>query len=625
MINMLAKAQKSWAAKAILTLTALSFMSLFGVSGYLSSAGKNRPVIKVDNMELSQGEFQYLLQREQNAVRGLLGDDFDEDDSVRAEMIQKIANREVMALIVDRTAKKYDISISDAIVQSVIFSLPQFQIDGKYSPQLMKTFLSKSGVSDAEYIRSIRRDIERQILLGAALNNFYPPKILSQYLAKMTGQKRVFEYVTIDEQKLPIERKISDDEVEQYYSDFAPDFVEPERRDADFIIISNDDVMKSITVDDDEIETYYQDNIADYETPETREVLQIMFDDEQSANKAYFELKSGKDFYAVAKDMLSQSKEDTDFGNVSKDMLIDELKDEVFALPSGGFSKPISSENGWHIVKVAKIVPMHKMDRRQARRDIVAKIKEDKLYDNMYEFVANIEDKFGAGESLENVATQMGYKLYEVKGLAEDGTYAKTAKSTDEIVKSPDFIDTMFSYNIGEVSQALETERGFVIVSVKNIEDSRPKTVDEVRGQIEKMWAENERAVIAQEIVNDVMHDLENGDNLKDIAARFNLKYVQTKPLSRGEQSGDLTVANVMELFHEQLMSPKVLTHGKAQTIVQASSSKTEAPKLSANETAMIESNAAYAYSADMANRIMNDFARDYDVRVKYRLMGLQD
>lgn len=625
MINMLAKAQKSWAAKAILTLTALSFMSLFGVSGYLSSAGKNRPVIKVDNMELSQGEFQYLLQREQNAVRGLLGDDFDEDDNVRAEMIQKIANREVMALIVDRTAKKYDISISDAIVQSVIFSLPQFQIDGKYSPQLMKTFLSKSGVSDAEYIRSIRRDIERQILLGAALNNFYPPKILSQYLAKMTGQKRVFEYVTIDEQKLPIERKISDDEVEQYYSDFAPDFVEPERRDADFIIISNDDVMKSIMVDDDEIETYYQDNIADYETPETREVLQIMFDDEQSANKAYFELKSGKDFYAVAKDMLSQSKEDTDFGNVSKDMLIDELKDEVFALPSGGFSKPISSENGWHIVKVAKIVPMHKMDRRQARRDIIAKIKEDKLYDNMYEFVANIEDKFGAGESLENVAKQMGYKLYEVKGLAEDGTYAKTAKSTDEIVKSPDFIDTMFSYNIGEVSQALETELGFVIVSVKNIEDSRPKTVDEVRGQIEKMWAENERAVIAQEIVNDVMHDLENGDNLKDIAARFNLKYVQTKPLSRGEQSGDLTVANVMELFHEQLMSPKVLTHGKAQTIVQASSSKTEAPKLSANETAMIESNAAYAYSADMANRIMNDFARDYDVRVKYRLMGLQD
>ena len=139
------------------------------------------------------------------------------------------------------------------------------------------------------------------------------------------------------------------------------------------------------------------------------------------------------------------------------------------------------------------------------------------------------------------------------------------------------------------------------------------------------MWAENERAVIAQEIVNDVMHDLENGDNLKDIAARFNLKYVQTKPLSRGEQSGDLTVANVMELFHEQLMSPKVLTNGKAQTIVQASSSKTEAPKLSANEMAMIESNAAYAYSADMANRIMNDFARDYDVRVKYRLMGLQD
>jgi len=322
---------------------------------------------------------------------------------------------------------------------------------------------------------------------------------------------------------------------------------------------------------------------------------------------------------------LSQSKEDTDFGNVSKDMLIGELQDAVFALQKGAVTKPILSENGWHIMKVTKIHPMSKMPKDKARRDIIEKIKEDKLYDNMYAFVGAIEDRFGAGETLADVAKSMGHKIYEVRGLAEDQTLSNAPKEWDAIVKSADFVDAVFSYNVDEVSQALETDKGFVIVSVKNIVDSRPKTVDEVRDQIENMWEENERSVIAQEIVNDVIHDLENGDKLKDIAARFNLKYIKTKPLSRGQQSGDLSVMNIMDLFHEDLNTPKVLTNGKVQTIVLASDSVTQAPQLSADEMAMIESNAAAAYDADMANVIMNSFAKDYDVRVKYRLMGLQD
>ena len=56
MMTKIRSVQDSWAAKSILILTALSFMSLFGVSGYLSSAGKNRPIIKVDDIIVYQDE-----------------------------------------------------------------------------------------------------------------------------------------------------------------------------------------------------------------------------------------------------------------------------------------------------------------------------------------------------------------------------------------------------------------------------------------------------------------------------------------------------------------------------------------------------------------------------------------
>ena len=52
MMSKIRKMQDSWVAKSIFILTALSFMSLFGISGYIYNAGQNRTVIKVDDMSL---------------------------------------------------------------------------------------------------------------------------------------------------------------------------------------------------------------------------------------------------------------------------------------------------------------------------------------------------------------------------------------------------------------------------------------------------------------------------------------------------------------------------------------------------------------------------------------------
>ena len=66
MISKIRKYQDSWLTKAILALTALSFMSLFGITGYVNSANKNRAVIKVDNIEILQDEMNVKLN---NSIR----------------------------------------------------------------------------------------------------------------------------------------------------------------------------------------------------------------------------------------------------------------------------------------------------------------------------------------------------------------------------------------------------------------------------------------------------------------------------------------------------------------------------------------------------------------------------
>ena len=73
------------------------------------------------------------------------------------------------------------------------------------------------------------------------------------------------------------------------------------------------------------------------------------------------------------------------------------------------------------------------------------------------------------------------------------------------LLKSNDFVDTAFSYNVDEVSQVVETDEGLMVLKVNKIVDAHPKSVDEVRGEIEALWEVNERGAIAQEIVNDVI------------------------------------------------------------------------------------------------------------------------
>ena len=159
MINKLAKAQKSWIAKFILILTALSFMSLFGVTGYINSAGSNRTVIKVDNIEISQAQFSYLLQREINTARHLLGDRFDLTDEMRQALIQAQTQQLVQDAVLDRTEAKYHVSFRPALVQSVIFNDPAFKdASGNFNRDVFRQVLSRGGTTEEE----LGGDIDRE-------------------------------------------------------------------------------------------------------------------------------------------------------------------------------------------------------------------------------------------------------------------------------------------------------------------------------------------------------------------------------------------------------------------------------------------------------------------------------
>lgn len=626
MMNKLAKAQKSWLSKFILILTALSFMSLFGVSGYIMGANNNKPVIKVDDITISQNEFAFLFEQEQQMARNLFGDNLQINDEIRNAMLQGLVDRELTNAIMQRTAEKYHIVISDELVRKIIYSQAEFlDSNGNFSLERLRRVLAASGWTEQKYINSLKKDIIKQQIIQNPVANVNVPKVMADKLAQVESQQKVFKYITVDPSKLKIDRKISKEEMEQYYEDFNSNFVEPEKRDVSFIVLSLDDMAAQYTPDKSEIETYYQENIEQFEVPETRKVLQMAFENKEDADKAMTELKGGKDFYTVAENVAQQSKALTELGYVSKDMLIADMADDVFAAKNGEIAGPVKSDMGWHIMKVTDIKSGSKMNKAEAKNKIISALRKEKAYDEAYRVSSQIEDQIGGGATLEKIAKEMNTKIYAVKGLSEDGQSAQAPAKYSNILKSTDFVDAAFSYNVGESSQVFETDDGFSVVRVDAIIDAHPIAMEKVAGEIEKMWELNERSAIAQEIVNDVMHDLENGDSIDEVTQRFALNLKTTKPVLRSENFEGLSQPSMIELFQERLGSPKLLTRGDSKMIVVASKI------IGANEKASdaildgVKRRAKVDLAQDFASQLVSSFGEDYDVRVKYRLIGLAD
>ena len=627
MISKIRKYQDSWITKSILALTALSFMSLFGISSYVSSAGKNRAVIKVDKLEILQDEMNVKLNNNIRKAQNMFGDSIEINDAMRKNILSNLVKENLTSMIIAREAQKEGVSISDELIQQIIATQPEFMdASGRFNPEALRRQLSYFDMSEQEYINELRQNILDRHLVYSPVTGVKFPQFMNDYIAKIENQQKVFNYVEVNPSSLKIDRTISDEEIEQYYQDFAPQFEEAERRDVSFIELKVSDLSKGYIPSEDEIKDYYKENSDTYITPEKRQVLQMVFDTEENANEAFALLQKGQDFYQVAADKANQDKETTNLGNVTTDSLLPELTEDAFDAKLNQVVGPINSEFGWHILKITNITPKKETPLSSVRNKIISLLQQEQAYDQALTVVSEIEDKIGAGSDLKSISEEYKSKIYQVKGLKDDGNYSSLSNSKfKDLVTSSDFLENAFSYNQNEISQTVETEDGFVLLSVNNIQDAHIKDLDIVKPEIIKIWTENEKSAIAQEIVNDVVADLDNGENLADIANRFNIKLKTTSPLKRGESFAGLNTIQTAEAYQTPLNEYKLLTNAGSTIIVTPTKVINTTKAVSKKQKDDINLRMQKETEQNLASELIDAYAKDMDVRVKYRLLGLED
>ena len=626
MITKLAKAKDNWFFKILSAAVAVSFISLFGVTGYITTASQNQTVVQVGKRKIMQSEFSYRLQKELNALKNLSGDDYEISDEIRTLVSENVLQQLIDENVLDQAMLKYNIHFPKAFVQRIIFTQPEFlnPANGQFHPEIFKRYLSNIGMSEDEYVAFVQRTMARKMMITDLLVPFNVPQALSNAVAKMDNQRKSFKYTIVSPQDMKVERKISDEEIQQYFADFSENFEIPETRDAKVLFVSNDYIINKYAADEQSIRDYFEQHQKELDQPEKREVLQTVFMNKDAAEKAYAALQNDADFEAVAKEYNAENAEQPTLGIVAEDELAEDLA-PAFNMKAGE-TKLLQVADTWQIIKVKEVIAAKEAVFDEVKAEIANELANENMYDALRTAKAEIDDAINGGKTLEEVAEMFQTNVFDVKNIQEETLVQGVPANAQDLASSLDFNDLVFSYGLDEITSAEEFDSGVAVIQITNIVDAHLPEIDDVRDKIISLWTIQEKDALAKETADNILADIEDGSELAVAAKARDLEAFRSAPISRNETFAQLSKLEVAELFTVENGAVKMFEHsGNNYVIATPFETVNYDDALTEEKLNDIKQRVSASLLQDMTQSALDNFAKDFKIKVDYKRAGFAE
>jgi peptidyl-prolyl cis-trans isomerase D len=329
--------------------------------------------------------------------------------------------------------------------------------------------------------------------------------------------------------------KINPDEseIKAYYEQNKSKFVMPEKRVVRFGLLDLSQLRQSVTVTDDELKAVYQQNIQQYEVPDRVHAEHILLMTVGKTDAEVVEVKKqaedilaqarkkGANFEELAKKYSEDPGSKTkggDLGWLVHGQTVPVFEKAAFSLPKGEISDLIRTQYGFHIIKV--------LDKETAHTKPFDEVKESirtpLLLQKLDQEAASVADKMSRDIRQSNKIT--------LDDLAR--TYHLTISETRpvgpnepvlELGNSQDVKDEIVRLRQGELSLPVRTDRGYVVLSLKQILPSHPGSLEEVRDKIVAELRQQKSEQLARTKVDDLARRVKAGEKFDSAAKALGL------------------------------------------------------------------------------------------------------
>ncbi len=486
-------------------------------------------VAKVGRTEISAEQFRIRYNEQLQQFGRQIGRPITPDQARAFGLEQQLLSQMIAYAALDERARQLRLRISDAEVAKRITADPAFRgFNGQFDQSTFLQRIRDIGYTEQRFVFEQRQTTLRRQIAEAIGAQLTPPKVVAEALDHFRDEERSIDYVTLDAGKAGDVPAPTPEQLAAYFEERKVAFRAPEYRKVQLITVSQQEVASTIEVGEEEAKRIYEDRIKLYATPERRQVVQISFANAEEAKLASERITGGLAFDDLAKEPGMADKL-IDLGTVTKADIIDPtVANAAFGLAEGAVSGPVTGRFGTVILRVQKIEPGSTKSFAEVEADLKRDIAADRAKAEVNKIRDKVDEEFGGGARLEEIAQKLNMKLRTIEAVDRSGRMPEGELVAD-LPAGIDVINSAFNTEIGNENDPLPLPGGgFVWYDVANITPSRERKLDEVKDRVEARFREDEIIKRLNAKTTEIVDKLKSGTSLADVAAADGLT-VETK------------------------------------------------------------------------------------------------
>jgi peptidyl-prolyl cis-trans isomerase D len=381
---------------------------------------------------------------------------------------------------------------------------------------------------------------------------------------KYKNEKVKLDYAFIKPEDLEAKITPDDAEIKAAYEKNRSRYQVPEKRVARYGLIDLNQLRQNTQISDDELKAQYQANIQQYQVPSRVHVQHILLmtvgkntdaEIEEVHQKAEDVLKQANKKGANFEELAKKYSEDPgskdkggDLGWLTQGQTVPEFEKTAFSLDKGKISGLVKTQYGFHIIKVLDKETAHTKSFEEVKDSIKAPLllaKADKAAsDEADQLSATIRRSNKV--SLDDIAKQFHLTLGETRPVT-------AADPILELANSKEAREAIFRLRENELSLPIRTDRGYLVLSVKQIQPAHPGSLEEVRDKIVTELKRQKATELARTKAEDLAKRVKAGEKFEAAAKSLGLEAKTSDLFARdGSISGAVSGKQVAAAFQQK-------------------------------------------------------------------------
>jgi len=512
----------------VIAFIALSMLLYLVPQGSNTTEGSTDVLAKVGDQTVTMGEVRQQLDeiRRRNPI----------PQPLEGLYARNILNQLVFQKEVEYEAKRLGIAVSDQeradrIKQYVptAFKGDTFVGMDAYAREVQSRFqltvpvfedLVKQGLVEEKFRKLITDGISAS-----------PAEIQQEF--KFQNEKVKLDYVLVKPEDLESKINPSDSDIKAYYEQNKAKFQIPEKRVVRYALLDLTQLRQNTVVTDDELKEVYRQNIQQFQVPNRVHAEHILLmtvgrktdaevaEIKKKAEDILAQANKGANFEELAKkyseDPGSKAK-GGDLGWLVQGQTVPEFEKAAFSLNKGEISDLIKTQYGFHIIKV--------LDKETAHTKTFDEVKDtlrpNFLLNKVEQEASKTADQISADIRQSNKTTldQLAQKYHLT--IAETHPVGP-GEPVLELGNGQDVKDEIFKLRQGDLSLPLRTDRGYVVLSLRQSLPAHQATLEEVRDKVVTALKQQKSNELAQSKANELAVRLKAGEKLASAAKAIGL------------------------------------------------------------------------------------------------------